>query len=110
MGMERGMEVMIKNRDGTTIVSVLVAFAILLIGIAFVYGAVLTAENLERRTADMRGESDSLISAYYKGTLTDTETSDISASAVVNGESLHFSFSIGSGVANEDGTRIYYFK
>ncbi len=55
-----------KNTDGSSMISVLVAFIILLIGVAGFAGAVTTANNLVRRAEVLNAVTGTIMEAYYR--------------------------------------------
>lgn len=99
---------MIRNKKGTTIVSVLIAFALLLVAIAAVYGSVITSQNLLQKSRDSREKSDALIRAYYEGELTGITEEPLKVRVTVRGDSFDMDFTLVTG--NRGSSRICYFK
>ena len=64
--MKRFWENFIKERGGMTLVEVLVAFSILLMGIAFLYKSTVMSLNQIRKAKQVQEQSDQAVSEFYE--------------------------------------------
>lgn len=63
-----------RKHDGMTLVSVIVGFAILLIGIAMFYGAIQVSNNILSTQKERIEQTEQLINKYYKNSNDATST------------------------------------
>lgn len=88
---------MVKNTKGSSMVSVMVAFIILLMGIAMLYGTVQTSRNLAAKAEENLTKIDTAVNSYYIGALNVKDSSEGMQSVTLAGEEgPHFSVNLGA--------------
>lgn len=107
-----------KKTDGMTMVEVIVAFAVLMIGLAGIYKVTLLSGNMVVKASTIQSQVDDLMNKYYEDKLTDNtlvagevEIKEIDESKpAVDWNSLgKFKTEI-QDAENEEGYHIYYFE
>ncbi|MEF9945408.1 MAG: prepilin-type N-terminal cleavage/methylation domain-containing protein [Lachnospiraceae bacterium] len=100
-----------KRTSGMTIVEVIVAFAVLMIGLAGLYKATLLSSNMVAKATQIEKQVDELMNQYYKGELVEKpETSKKVAVTITppKGTEVTIPFILHDG-ETEKGYHIYYF-
>lgn len=107
----------VKNTKGTSMVSVMVAFVILLIGIAMLSTSIATSMQMAEKAKNTAEKMDSSIEDYYLNTnfdevITDTiELVEVNDKGEVISGRLAVNISTDVGVTGEEnGFVLYYFK
>lgn len=107
-----------KKTDGMTMVEVIVAFAVLMIGLAGIYKVTLLSGNMTIKASEIQAQVDDLMNKYYEDKLTDAT---LAAGAIEiteqdkddtskTGEKLGTFQSVIKDAENEEGYHIYYFE
>ena len=95
------------NNKGASLVSVMVAFLLLMIMLLMFQKSLQLSGNLVTRAVDMRKEEQELIGAYYQNRANPTQGA--SASCVFSGDSGSFSLNTQWSVYREQNSSIFYF-
>lgn len=95
----------VKNADGSSIISVLVAFVMLLIGIEAFHTAISTSENLVRRAESLNAATGEVVRKFYENYPTRVEWSDFNYILTVyrvdkDGNSLGSGFDLHGKLSN----------
>lgn len=100
-----------KKTGGMTMVEVIVAFAILMIGLAGMYKITLMSGNMIAKASSIQKQVDDLMNQYYEGKLTDTEVvqENIKITDEAKKELITITPVI-KYVENSEGYRIYYYE
>ncbi|MDD4369762.1 MAG: prepilin-type N-terminal cleavage/methylation domain-containing protein [Anaerostipes sp.] len=105
-----------KNQKGMTMVEVMVAFVILLLGIAFLYRSTLFSLNQAKMAQEIQKHSDDSYADYYNkaGSSSTEKTTEISISAKDGNTNITWQMPIkfGTAVSSESkgGIHIYFFQ
>lgn len=100
-----------KNTSGMTMVEVIVAFAILMIGLAGMYKITLMSGNMVAKASSIQAQVDELMNQYYEGKLTDTTV--MQENIIIKddeGNDLIKMTPVIKYVENAEGYRIYYYE
>ena len=95
------------NKKGVSLVSVMVAFLLLMIMLLMFQKSLQLSGNLLARSVDMRKEEQELIGAYYQNRANPTQAA--SAGCVFSGDSGSFSLNTQWSVYREKNSSIFYF-
>lgn len=95
------------NKKGASLVSVMVAFLLLMIMLLMFQKSLQLSGNLLARSVDMRKEEQELIGAYYQNRTSPTQA--VSAGCVFSGDSGSFSLNTQWSVYREQNSSIFYF-
>lgn len=95
------------NKKGASLVSVMVAFLLLMIMLLMFQKSLQLSGNLLARSVDMRKEEQELIGAYYQNRANPTQAA--SAGCVFSGDSGSFSLNTQWSVYREQNSSIFYF-
>ena len=95
------------NKKGASLVSVMVAFLLLMIMLLMFQKSLQLSGNLVARAVDMRKEEQELMGAYYQNRANPTQTAP--ASCVFSGDSGSFSLNTQWSVYREQNSSIFYF-
>lgn len=99
---------MLKNTKGSSMVSVMVAFIILLMGIAMLFGVVQTSRKLVDKAEENMAKIDSAVNKYYKEALNVKPPGEaLGEVQLVDEKSTGFYITIGAETQNEPGTYWY---
>lgn len=104
----------IKDRKGMTLVEVLVAFAILLMGIAFLYKSTVISLNQIRKARLVQEQSDRAVSEFYEKKATESSEKQTVVMTVKKQDSVDVEAQWGMEVQvgeakSSDGYFIYFF-
>ena len=95
------------NKKGASLVSVMVAFLLLMIMLLMFQKSLQLSGNLLARSVDMRKEEQELIGAYYQNRTSPTQA--VSAGCVFSGDFGNFSLNTQWSVYREQNSSIFYF-
>ena len=95
------------NKKGASLVSVMVAFLLLMIMLLMFQKSLQLSGNLLARSVDMRKEEQELIGAYYQNRANPTQAA--SAGCVFSGDSGSFFLNTQWSVYREQNSSIFYF-
>ncbi len=101
---------MVKKKDGMTMVEVIVAFAVLMIGLAGMYKVTLLSWNMVSKASFIQKQVDELMNQYYEGTM--TENTIVEGEIQIqnkDGTVLDKIPAVIKDVKNDEDFRIYYY-
>ena len=101
------MKRILKDKKGTSLVSVIVAFLLLMILLLMFQKSLQISENLLVRSVDIRKEEQELIGSYYQNKETPSQSS--LASLSFSGEAGSFSLNTKWSVYREKNASVFYF-
>lgn len=118
--MKKRIRNLLRDEKGTSIVSAMTAFIILLIGLSMVTTATLTAIRVTSRSAQIRKQTEKCMEAYYLGGSEEGITkeahptaftlTDGSNTAQIPGQLSEFTYKMQNIDGEEESFILYYFE
>lgn len=99
-----------KKTDGMTMVEVIVAFAVLMIGLAGMYKVTLSSWNMVIKSSEIQSQVDDLMNQYYKDKLSDKILAEETIGIKEETNTVDTFSLVIKDAENDDGYHIYYYE